>query len=105
MFDSSGKDSMNWAVSALWGLYIIVVVGTFVILWLLLGMAQRYYTSLGYDSAFLVASVLGAIAVFIGTAWLDPNQFSSTDKPWLTVLFIMAFVLPIVVILYILWAG
>lgn len=99
------QKNMQLTVGGLWGIYIVVVVVSFIILWLLLGAAQRYYRSVSYGAAFFIATILGAIGVFIGAAWLDPNQLSSTDKTWLSVLFLIAFLLPVFVILYIVWAG
>jgi len=96
---------MNMTVGILWGIYIVVVVLSYIILWLLLSAAQTYYRSISYGTTFLFATLLGAIAVFIGAAGLDPNQLSSTDKTWLSVLFLIAFLLPVFVIMYIVWAG
>lgn len=96
---------MSYSVGTLWGIYVIVVVIAFIIFWLLLDSARYYYRSVSYGTAFFLATLLGAIAVFIGAAWLDPNQLSDSDKTWLSVLFIVAFLLPIFVIFYIVWAG
>lgn len=99
------KGTMSLTVGTLWGIYILVVVISFIIFWLFLGTAQRYYNSVGYGTAFFFSTILGAFAVFIGAAWLDPNQLSSSEKTSLSVLFVIAFLLPIFVVLYIVWAG
>ncbi|CAH6419698.1 Hypothetical protein HVR_LOCUS774 [uncultured virus] len=96
---------MTYSVGTLWAIYVVVVIISFLIFWLLLGATQRYYRSVSYGTAFFLATILGAVAVFVGAAWLDPNQLSSTDKTWLSVLFLIAFLLPVFVILYIVWAG
>jgi hypothetical protein len=96
---------MSYSVGVIWGIYIIVVVITFIVLLLLLDVARNYYRSVSYGTAFFMATVFGAIAVFIGTAWLDPNQLNDMDKTWLSVLFIVAFLLPIFVIFYVIWSG
>jgi small-conductance mechanosensitive channel len=96
---------MSFNVGTLWAIYIIVVIISFIIFWLFLKSAQYYYPSINYGSVFFLASLLGAIAVFIGAAWLDPNQLNSTEKTWLTILFLIAFLFPIFIILYILWTG
>lgn len=96
---------MSYSVGALWVIYIVVVVVSFIIFWLILGQVQSHYRSISYGTAFFVATILGSIAVFIGSAWLDPNQLNTTDKTWLSVLFLIAFLLPIFVILYVVWAG
>ena len=96
---------MSSTVGTLWGIYIIVVVISFLIFWLFLGTAQSYYNSVGYGIAFFLSTILGAFAVFIGAAWLDPNQLSSSEKTSLSVLFVIAFLLPNFVVLYIVWAG
>lgn len=96
---------MNYNVGTLWGIYIVVVVITFILFLLFIGKARHYYNSIGYGIVFFLASILGAIAVFIGAAWLDPNQLSSNEKTWLSVLFVIAFLLPIFGIVYIVWIG
>lgn len=96
---------MDFTVGSLWVIYIGVVVVVFIIFGLCLSWAKEKYNSVGYGTAFFIASLLGAIAVFIGAAWLDPNQLTSTDKTWLSVLFLVAFLMPVFVIFYIVWAG
>jgi hypothetical protein len=105
IFISHNKDSMSYGVGTLWAIYIVTVIITFIILWLLLGSVRRYYSSVSYGMAFFFATLLGLIAMFIGTAWLDTNQLNDSEKSWLSVLFIIAFLLPIFVIFYIIWTG
>ena len=96
---------MTFSVGILWGIYILVVVISFAIFWLLLEFVQHHYRSVSYGTAFFIASLFGALSVFIGAAWLDANQLTDTDKAWLSVLFILAFLLPIFIIIYIIWVG
>jgi len=96
---------MSNNVGILWAIYIIVIVIAFIIFWLLLRNYQYYCNSVGYGFAFFIASILGAIAVFISVAWVNPNQLTSTEKIWLSVLFIIAFLLPIFTIIYIIWVS
>ena len=96
---------MDYSVGSVWVIYIVAVVISYVVFWLLMGSVKRYYDSISYGTAFLLATVIGAVAVFIGAGWLDPNQLNDTDKTWLSVLFLMAFLLPIFAILYLVWAG
>lgn len=96
---------MNYSVGVIWGIYIIVVVITFIVLLLLLDVPRNNYRGVSYGTAFFLATVFGSIAVFICTAWLDPNQLSDTDKTWLSVLFMVAFLLPIFVVFYVIWSG
>lgn len=93
---------MSYNVGTLWIIYVVVVVLTFLILWGLFSQSMR---NIGVTMAFCVATLLGAIAVFIGAFWLDPNTMSSGDKTWLAVLLVVAFILPIFVILIIIWTG
>ena len=96
---------MSYNVGALWIIYIIIVAIMFLLFWLLLGSIQKYYASMSYGFALLIATLIGAIAVFVGAAWLDPNQLNTNEKTWLSVLFVIAFLVPIFIILYIVWAG
>lgn len=98
------KGIMSLTVGTLWGIYIFVIVIAFIIFWLFLGTAQRYYNSVGYGTAFFFSTILGSFAVFICAAWLDPNQLISSEKTSLSVLFLIAFLLPVFVVLYIVWA-
>ena len=92
---------MSYNVGTLWGIYIIAVIAIFIIFWFLIGTIQKYRTNIGYGTAFFISTLFGAIAVFIGTAWLDPNQLTDSDKTWLSVLFAVAFLLPVFVVIYI----
>lgn len=86
---------MTINVGTIWGIYLVAVVVSFIIL--------IFFLNVGY--AFLFATLLGAIAAFIAAAWLDPNALTSNEKTWLGVLFIVAFLLPIFVLLCVAWAG
>lgn len=93
---------MTYSVGTLWGIYIVVLVVAWIILWLLVA-ASAPSTSMNYGTAFFLATIFGAVAAFIGAAWLDPNQLTDNDKTWLTVLFLVAFLLPVLIILYLFW--
>ena len=83
---------MKYNVGTLWIIYIIVLVLGFILCW-----AVLYFThNMNFAMAFFLATLLGLIAVIIGSFWLDVNNLNSTDKTWLTVLYVVAFVLPII---------
>lgn len=96
---------MAIAVGTLWIIYAAVLLGTWLLSWWLLNTAASYYDTLAYGTAFLFATLIAAIAAFIAGAWLDPNQLTDSDKSWLTVLFMIACLLPILVVIYMLWIG
>ena len=93
---------MSYGVGTLWGIYIIVVIATFIILWIVFEYNSCRYSG---GSSFFLSTLAGAIAVFVGAAWLDAGQLTDSDKTALSVLFIVSFLLPILVIFYIVWSG
>lgn len=84
---------MSYSVGSLWIIYIAVVLVSFIGYWLILRKGIAFFFAISF----------GAIAVFMGGAWLDPNQLNTTDKTWLSVLFLVAFLLPIFFIVYVVW--
>ena len=93
---------MNYNVGILWGIYILVVL-IFILIFLLI--LERYYYNPSYTTAFLIASIFGAVAVFIGIPWLDGAQMSNAEKAWLSVLLVVAFILPVFIIIYMVWVN
>lgn len=96
---------MEYNVGVLWGIYVGVTA-----FFLLVGLGLAYYFSCRgraatYGLAVLIAFILGAIAAFIGAAWLDPNTMTEEDNVSLTILLVVAIVLPILAIIYVIWAG
>ena len=89
---------MNCSPETLWGIYVIVIIISLIVFWNI-----KYYNETHHGMAFFLAFLIGAITVFIGTAWLNPHQLSGIDKTWLGILFLIAFSIPIVMLLYILW--
>lgn len=96
---------MSYNVGVLWGVYLVVLVVSFIIFYLLLGSMQEYCPSINIASAFFLATLLGAIAVFVGAVWLNTGQLNTGEQMSLSILFIVAFLLPIFTILYIVYAG
>lgn len=94
---------MTYSVGTLWIIYVAVLVGTWLLLWFLLTRTSNYYGYFSYGTALFIATIFAAIAAFIGAAWLDPNQLTDSDKSWLTVLFLIAFLLPVFVLIYLFW--
>jgi hypothetical protein len=89
---------MTYSVGTLWIIYASVLVGTWILLAIFL--TNRYAIS------FFLATIFAAVAAFIGAAWLNPNQLTDNDKSWLTVLFMVAILLPVFALLYLCcWNG
>ena len=96
---------MSYNVGILWGVYLVVLIISFIIIYFVMSSAQKYDQSIDIASAFFLATLLGAIAVFIGAIWLNTAQLSDSEQIALSVLFIVAFLLPIFTILYIVYVG
>ncbi len=96
---------MEYNVGTLWGIYIGVLLGSFLLMILLLVPVRKYYSTLSYGTAFFIASILGAIAAFVGASWLDPNTQTADENGWLTALLVIAVVIPVLSIIYIFWMG
>ncbi len=97
---------MSINVGTLWCIYVITLLLFFAIFaYILITYARTRYQTVGYGTAFFLGSILGAIAVFIGAAWLDPNNLTYDDKNWLSVLFVVAFMIPVFAILYTICVG
>jgi len=95
----------NYNVTTLWIIYIIVVIAIFLLFWAFISNIKEKYSTFGYGSILFIATICGAIAVLIGTAWLNPVQMSSNDTTSLSILYIVSFSLPMLVVFYIVWMG
>jgi hypothetical protein len=104
-FISSTNVSMNFNVGSLWGIYIAVVVVAYLMFYCCMGPVKRSFRTVGHGCAFFMATFLGAIAVFVGAAWLNANTMTQMEKTWLSVLYLVAFLLPIVVTFYVVCKG
>lgn len=91
---------MEFTVGTVWAIYI----ATLIIAFLLIVAVMYAYGNYAYGYAFLLASIVAAIAAFIGLAGLDTNNLSSTDMTWLNVLFFIAMLLPLFIIIWLVWA-
>ena len=96
---------MSYNVGILWGVYLAVLIISFIIIYFVMSSAQKYDQSVDIASAFFLATLLAAIAVFIGAIWLNTSQLSDAEQIALSVLFVVAFLLPIFTILYIVYVG
>src|SRR3990170_2868737 len=107
IFTLYSKYRMSFNVGMLWGAYIIVMVITFILFGLLFEAVRSSYnyddSGASYSGVLFLASVAGALTVFIGTAYLNPTDLTNSDKTLLSVLFIVAFLFPLFIIFYIVW--
>src|SRR5579863_4053808 len=96
---------MDYTVGTVWIIYIITVLIVLIIFWIALKFTQNPCNRRHYGIAFFLATVIGAIAVLIAAAWLNTATLTSSENAWLSVLLVVAFLIPILVIFYIVWAG
>lgn len=96
---------MNLTVGTAWGIYIVVVVAVLIIGWLIAGCVRSSYPSAGWGTIFFVASLIGALVVFVSSFWINTSNLTSSESVWLTILFLVAFLLPILIVIYMVWAG
>lgn len=92
---------MDYTVGTVWAIYAIVLVVTFIIVLIIMYACG----GVSYSVALLIAAIVAAIAAFVSVAWLDQNLLTDSDKTWLGVLFIIAVALPILIILFMIWAA
>ena len=79
--------------------YIIVVVLSFIILYLLLQHEIAYNVIL----ILFIVSVIGFIAVFLSIAWLDTSTFTDEELILLSTILLITAVIPIILILIMLY--
>jgi len=99
------KYIMTYNIATLWAIYLIILVISFIIFYYILKSSNKCCDSVKIGNVLLLASILGAIAVFIGAIWLNTNQLTTGQQAALSILFIIAFLLPIFIILYIVYSG
>jgi hypothetical protein len=97
---------MELSSGALWGIYFGVLIVFFLIFALFVALARKRYNTVGYGMAFLFASILAAIAVFVGAGWMGVNEaLGSGEITSLSVLLVVAIIVVIIAIIYVFWAG
>ena len=95
---------MTLTVFTVWVIYIVVFVTSVVVL-ILFDKYIQYYRSLHYGMIILIASIIGLVAAIIATLFLTkPVIEESGIYTWL-ILFFVAFVIPIVSMLYVVYSN
>lgn len=85
-------------VGWVWAVYVVVVL----ILFLLLSWSQM--SKVGRGIAALIALVVGALVVFVASMSV-PKDLTKAEQNWLSLLMIIAYILPIFAIIYVAWSG
>jgi hypothetical protein len=83
-------------ISTSWLIYILVTVVAYLIL-------KYVATNLMGSVKLMIALLVGALAVFLSAPSLDIE--SGMERIWMGVLFVVAYVAPIIMGLYIIWKG
>ena len=86
-------------VAALWVIYIIVVI----IVWLVLALPCFGIMANSAVAAFF-AFLIGAIVVAVLTATVNWSALTQTDKDWLYVLMFVAYIIPILIAIWIIFS-
>ena len=91
-------------VGTAWWVYILVVIIAFIIFWLLFrGLSGGWCNKYVWLNALFFALLIGAIAVFfIGQSIILKT---SSDRTWFSVLLIVAYLLPLILLLVCLFQG
>jgi hypothetical protein len=84
-------------IGALYGIYLIVVIVFFIIFYITLEAVN----ALSISISILYASFIGIIVVFLGFIWLSSEQLTTNESMQLSILLIIAFLLPTFLIIYI----
>jgi hypothetical protein len=87
-------------VATLWIIYVVVVIILWLILWL-----PCFRIELDPILAAFVALVVGALLVFVLSPMLDMTTLTAGNKSALSALFIVAYILPIILLIWVLLAG
>ena len=97
---------MYCSVENLWSIYIFATIIFYIGFGFLLDyMEKKYHIIIINGIVFFLATIMGGIIIFIGIAWLDPNNLNNNDKTSLGVLLIFASLLFILAIFYISFIG
>lgn len=90
---------MNVTVGGLWVLYIVIIIITLLIGWVV--QMNNPKKNITISSTLLIGSIIGAIIVFIGSFWLDINNMSQSDKSWYALLIFIIIIIPFIFLIYI----
>lgn len=98
---------MAITVNGLWMIYIIVAIASFIILWILFALVSRCRTCTGlnWGTAFLWGTLIGALTVFILGFWINQDTLSDGEWTSLSVLYLVAFILPIFTAIILMWTS
>ena len=92
--------------TSLWIIYVVTLILTFFILYFILSSTSLDYpNNNNFNSLCFITALIGAIVVFIALLWIDPIIFETTDKISISILMIIAFLLPVIIIIYLVWNG
>ncbi len=87
-------------VALLWAIYIIVVIAVWVVLWV-----PQLCIALDMVLSAFIALVVGAIVIFLLSPTVGMHTLDKAQSGWLSALFIIAYLLPILLLLWIILAG
>lgn len=98
---------MALTVAGLWTLWVIVLVALFIILWIIFALASRCKScsGLNWAAALLWAAIIAGLVVFIAGFWVNVDSLTSGELTSLSVLYLVAFIVPVFIALLILWAS
>lgn len=97
---------MKITVGNLWWLYVVVVVVAFIVFWAISkAVVSNDDGFVPYASIFFVATLIGAIVVFVWASYLKIDSMSSADKTSLSILLVIAFLLPVFSLFALGWRG
>lgn len=96
---------MGLTVAGLWTIYIIVTVASFIVLWILFALASRCNScsGLNWGTAFFWGALIGGLTVFILGFFINPDELTQGDFTSLSVLYLIAFLLPVFTAFIIMW--
>lgn len=84
-------------IGALWITYVLIIIISFVVVW---------WGKFPFTSYLLLAfSIIGLLTVIIWGIFLNNDNISNSDAESLSILLIIAFIVPIIIILYIIWTN
>ena len=84
-------------IGALYGIYFAILIIAFVIFYLVLDIVN----ALSIAVALLYSSFLGIVVVFLGFIWLSTQNLNTDQSMALSILLIIAFLLPTFLIIFI----
>lgn len=91
---------MELTISSIWIIYVIIVLVIFILAWLFI---RQYHSELSVLGIAFMASYVGAVAVIVASSWINDSNLTSGDRTSLSVLYTIAFLLPAIIIFYIIY--